>query len=75
MFVHVCDDFGSRTGPIRPKQQGFSSGAFVTTSSNFGNCEGWRVKPSGLDWLLATETINVGIAEFKAAHVKGKKAV
>jgi hypothetical protein len=48
MFVHVCDDFGSRTGQIRPKQQGFSSGAFVAISSDFGNREGWRVKPVAL---------------------------
>ena len=69
MFVHVCDDFGSRTGQIRPKQQGFSSGAFVAISSDFGNREGWRVKPRGLDWLRAnTETINVGVAEAKAAQ-------
>ena len=75
MFVHVCDDFGSRTGQIRPKQQGFSSGAFVAISSDFGNREGWRVKPRGLDWLRAnTETINVGVAEAKAALVKAKKA-
>jgi hypothetical protein len=67
MFVHVCDDFGSRTGQIRPKQQGFSS--------DFGNREGWRVKPRGLDWLRAnTETINVGVAEAKAAQAKAKKA-
>lgn len=75
MFVHVCDDFGSRTGQIRPKQQGFSSGAFVAISSDFGNREGWRVKPRGLDWLRAnTETINVGVAEAKAAQAKAKKA-
>ena len=75
MFVHVCDDFGSRTGQIRPKQQGFSSGGFVAISSDFGNREGWRVKPRGLDWLRAnTETINVGVAEAKAAQAKAKKA-
>ena len=75
MFVHVCDDFGSRTGQIRPKQQGFSSGAFVAISSDFGNREGWRLKPRGLDWLRAnTETINVGVAEAKAAQAKAKKA-
>lgn len=75
MFVHVCDDFGSRTGQIRPKQQGFSSGAFAAISSDFGNREGWRVKPRGLDWLRAnTETINVGVAEAKAAQAKAKKA-
>ncbi|MBK3469778.1 KilA-N domain-containing protein [Pseudomonas carnis] len=75
MFVHVCDDFGGRTGQIRPKQQGFSSGAFVAASSNFGNREGWRVKPSGLDWLRGkTEIINGGVAEAKAALVKAKKA-
>ena len=75
MFVHVCDDFGSRTGQIRPKQQGFSSGAFVAISSDFGNREGWRVKPRGLDWLRAnTETINVGVSEAKAAQAKAKKA-
>lgn len=75
MFVHVCDDFGSRTGQIRPKQQGFSSGAFVAISSDFGNREGWRVKPRCLDWLRAnTETINVGVAEAKAAQAKAKKA-
>ena len=75
MFVHVCDDFGSRTGQIRPKQQGFSLGAFVAISSDFGNREGWRVKPRGLDWLRAnTETINVGVAEAKAAQAKAKKA-
>lgn len=75
MFVHVFDDFGSRTGQIRPKQQGFSSGAFVAISSDFGNREGWRVKPRGLDWLRAnTETINVGVAEAKAAQAKAKKA-
>ena len=75
MFVHVCDDFVCRTGQIRPKQQGFSSGAFVAISSDFGNREGWRVKPRGLDWLRAnTETINVGVAEAKAAQAKAKKA-
>ncbi|KAA0941119.1 hypothetical protein FQ186_28925 [Pseudomonas sp. ANT_H14] len=75
MFFHVCDDFGGRTGQIQPKQQGFTSGAFVKVSSNFGNREGWRVKPRGLDWLRAqTEIINVGVAEAKAVQVKAKKA-
>lgn len=75
MFVHVCDDFGGRTGQIQPKQQGFAKGAFVKVSSNFGNREGWRVKPSGLDWLRGkTEFINVGVAEAKTAQIKGKKA-
>lgn len=75
MFVRLRDDFGDRTGQIRPKQQGFTSGAFVTTSTNFGNREGWRVKPRGLDWLRGkTEIINVGVAEAKTAQVKAKKA-
>jgi len=75
MFVQVCDDFGGRTGKIRPKQQGFDSEAFATVSSDFGNREGWRVKPRGLDWLRTkTEIINVGVAEAKAVQVKAKKA-
>ncbi|WP_288076982.1 hypothetical protein [Pseudomonas sp.] len=75
MFVQVCDDFGGRTGKIRPKQQGFDSKAFATVSSDFGNREGWRVKPRGLDWLRTkTEIINVGVAEAKAVQVKAKKA-
>ena len=47
----------------------------MAISSDFGNREGWRVKPRGLDWLRAnTETINVGVAEAKAAQAKAKKA-
>lgn len=75
MFSYVCDDFGSRTGQIRPKQQGFTSGAFVKTSTDFGNREGWRVKPRGLDWLTQrTEVINVGVAEAKRLKAKANTA-
>ncbi|WKV97136.1 hypothetical protein PYV50_00075 [Pseudomonas sp. H22_DOA] len=74
MFNAVRDEWGSPMGKFRPKQQGFSSGAFVTTSSDFGNREGWRVKTRGLDWLVArTEEINVAVTEAKAENAQKAK--
>lgn len=74
-FVYPVDNFGSRTGSPRPKKQGFDLGAFVNVSSDFGNREGWRVKPRGLDWLrVKAQEVNLKVAEKKAAQVKAKKA-
>lgn len=74
-FVYPVDNFGSRTGSPRPKKQGFDVGAFVNVSSDFGNREGWRVKPRGLDWLrVKAQEVNLKVAEKKAAQVKAKKA-
>ncbi|MBY8953453.1 hypothetical protein J1G36_16265 [Pseudomonas carnis] len=76
-FVYPVDNFGSRTGSPRPKKQGFAVGAFVKVSSDFGNREGWRVKPRGLDWLQGkAQEINTAVAErsrAKAAEARAKK--
>ncbi|MDT3712856.1 hypothetical protein ROW34_02765 [Pseudomonas soli] len=74
-FVYPVDNFGSRTGSPRPKKQGFDVGAFVKVSSDYGNREGWRVKPHGLDWLrVKAQEINLKVAEKKTAQAKAKKA-
>lgn len=74
-FVYPLDNFGSRVGSPRPRKQGFEVGAFVTTSSDFGNREGWRVKTRGLDWLRSkAEEINLNVAEEKARKDKAKRA-
>jgi hypothetical protein len=74
MFNEIRDEWGSPTGTFRPKPQGFSSGAFVKTSGDFGNREGWRVKPRGLDWLSAhTEEINVAVREAKSESAQKAK--
>lgn len=73
-FVYPVDNFGSREGSPRPHKQGFAVGSFVKTSSDFGNREGWRVKPRGLDWLRnKTEEINLKVAEDKARKDKAKR--
>lgn len=74
-FVYPVDNFGSRTGSPRPKKQGFDVGAFVNVSSDFGNREGWRVKPRGLDWLrVKAQEVNLKVAENKTAQAKAKRA-
>lgn len=74
-FVYPVDNFGSRTGSPRPKKQGFDVEAFVKVSSDFGNREGWRVKPRGLDWLREkAQEVNLKVAEKKTAQAKAKKA-
>ena len=73
-FVYPMDNFGSREGSPRPRKQGFEVGAFVKASTDFGNREGWRVKPRGLDWLRnKTEEINLKVAEDKARKDKAKR--
>ncbi|HDS1057810.1 KilA-N domain-containing protein [Pseudomonas putida] len=67
-FVRAVDNFGTPDGPVRPPKKAFDIGHFVVASGDFGNREGWRVKPGGLDWLARnTETINSGVAEGKRA--------
>lgn len=74
-FVYPVDNFGTREGSPRPNKKGFEVGAFVKVSSDFGNREGWRVKPRGLDWLRGkTEEINLKVAEEKALKDKAKRA-
>ena len=74
-FVYPVDNFGTREGSPRPHKKGFEIGAFVKVSSDFGNREGWRVKPRGLDWLRGkTEAINLKVAEEKALKDKAKRA-
>ncbi|MHA6233620.1 hypothetical protein [Pseudomonas fluorescens group sp. PF-69] len=74
-FVYPMDNFGSREGSPRPRKQGFEVGAFVKVSSDFGNREGWRVKPRGLDWLRnKAEEINLKVAETKAQKSRAKLA-
>lgn len=74
-FVYPVDNFGTREGSPRPHKKGFEVGAFVKVSSDFGNREGWRVKPRGLDWLRGkTEEINLKVAEEKALKDKAKRA-
>lgn len=74
-FVYPMDNFGSRESSPRPRKQGFEVGAFVKTSSDFGNREGWRVKPRGLDWLRnKAEEINLKVAETKAQKSRAKLA-
>lgn len=74
-FVYPMDNFGTREGSPRPHKSGFEKGAFEKVSSDFGNREGWRVKPRGLDWLRAkAEEINLKVAETKAAKDKAKRA-
>lgn len=74
-FVYPVDNFGSREGSPRPRKSGFEKSAFVRASSDFGNREGWRVKPRGLDWLRSkAEEINLKVAEEKARKDKAKRA-
>ncbi|MBD8193015.1 hypothetical protein IFR35_16430 [Pseudomonas fluorescens] len=72
-FVYPVDSFGSRTGSPRPKKQGFEVKAFVKVSSDFGNREGWRVKPRGLDWLQGkAQEINIAVAVADANRRKAQ---
>ncbi len=74
-FVYPVDNFGSRIGSPRPKKQGFEVEAFVKVSSDFGNREGWRVKPRGLDWLRGkAQEINIAVADASRRKVQAKKA-
>lgn len=74
VFVYPVDNFGTRQGSPRPPKSGFEAGAFVKVLSDFGNREGWRVKPSGLDWLRSkTEKINQKVAEVKARKDKAQR--
>lgn len=73
-FVHPVDSFGSPEGSPRPKKQGFAVGAFVQVSTDFGNKEGWRVKPRGLDWLNKhAEEVNLRVVATKALKAKAKR--
>lgn len=73
-FVYSRDDFGDRKGSPRPLKAGFEKGAFVKVSTDFGNNEGWRVKPRGLDWLRKhAQEINLKVAEEKARKAKAKR--
>lgn len=73
-FVYPVDNFGTREGSPRPHKQGFEVGAFVKVSSDFGNREGWRVKPRGLDWLRKNaEAVNLRVAEVKARKEKAQR--
>lgn len=73
-FVYPMDNFGTREGSPRPHKSGFEKGAFAKVSFDFGNREGWRVKPRGLDWLRRNaEEINLKVAETKAAKDKAKR--
>ncbi|EKT4492944.1 hypothetical protein ACX0KM_06660 [Pseudomonas promysalinigenes] len=74
VFVYPVDNFGSRNGSPQPPKQAFKVGAFVKVSTDFGNREGWRVKPRGLDWLRGkAEKINLKVAEDKAHKDKAKR--
>ncbi|HBP5606793.1 TPA: hypothetical protein L6B69_15240 [Pseudomonas aeruginosa] len=74
-FVYPLDNFGTRYGSPRPHKKGFEVGAFVKVSSDFGNREGWRVKPRGLDWLREkAQEINLNVSETKALKAKAKRA-
>lgn len=74
VFVYPVDNFGTREGSPRPPKSGFEAGAFVKVSSDFGNREGWRVKPGGVDWLRSkTEKINIKVAELKARKDKAQR--
>lgn len=74
VFVYPVDNFGTCEGAPRPPKSGFEEGAFVRGSSDFGNREGWRVKPSGLDWLRSkSEKINLKVAERKARKDKAQR--
>lgn len=74
-FVYPVDNFGSRTGSPRPKKQGFEVKAFVKVSSDFGNREGWRVKPRGLDWLQGkAQEINIAVADANRRKAQAQKA-
>ena len=74
-FVYPVDNFGTREGSPRPHKKGFEVGAFVKVSLDFGNREGWRIKPRGLDWLRGkSEEINLKVAEAKALKDKAKRA-
>jgi hypothetical protein len=73
-FVYPVDSFGSPEGSPRPKKQGFAVGAFVKVSTEFGNKEGWRVKPRGLDWLNKhAEEVNLRVVATKALKAKAKR--
>ena len=73
-FVYPVDSFGSPEGSQRPKKQGFAVGAFVKVSTDFGNKEGWRVKPRGLDWLNKhAEEVNLRVVATKALKAKAKR--
>lgn len=74
VFVYPVDNFGTREGSARPPKSAFEAGAFVKVSSDFGNREGWRVKPGGLDWLRSkTEKINLKVVEMKARKEKAQR--
>ena len=74
-FVYPVDNFGTPEGSPRPHKSGFEKSAFMKVSSDFGNREGWRVKPRGLDWLRSkAEEINLKVAEEKARKDKAKRA-
>lgn len=74
-FVYPTDSFGERNGPPQPSKQGFQVGAFVKTSTGFGNREGWRVKPRGLDWFCQEAgEINAKVDEEKARKEAAKRA-
>lgn len=67
-FVRSVDNFGTPDGPVRPPKKAFDLGHFVVASGDFGNREGWRVKPGGLDWLARnTEDLNTKVTEAKRA--------
>lgn len=73
-FVYSKDNFGTREGSPRPHKSGFEKSAFVRVSSDYGNREGWRVKPRGLDWLRGkAEEINLRVAEEKAHRDRAKR--
>lgn len=73
-FVYPVDSFGSPEGAPRPPKRAFAVGAFVKVSTEFGNKEGWRVKPRGLDWLNKhAEEVNLRVVATKALKAKAKR--
>ena len=73
-FVYPVDSFGSSEGSPRPPKRAFAVGAFVKVSTEFGNKEGWRVKPRGLDWLNKhAEEVNLRVVATKALKAKAKR--
>lgn len=73
-FVYPVDSFGSPEGSPRPPKRAFAVGAFVKVSTDFGNKEGWRVKPRGLDWLNKhAEEVNLRVVATKALKAKAKR--
>ena len=46
----------------------------MKVSTDFGNKEGWRVKPRGLDWLNKhAEEVNLRVVATKALKAKAKR--